>query len=155
MHNPCMDQFDRAILNLLQKDASLTNAQVGEKVHLSASQISRRRAKMESDGLIITYRAVVDAEKLGFDIDVFIRVTLTAHSDDTAEEFAKFLRSFHQIRSAYALAGDTDYLLHVKTRSLQELSEFINRKLLPHANVREVRSEVVLQRVVENAPLAL
>jgi DNA-binding Lrp family transcriptional regulator len=53
------------------------------------------------------------------------------------------------------LAGDTDYLLHVKTRSLQELSEFINRKLLPHVNVREVRSEVVLERVVENAPLAL
>lgn len=150
-----MDQFDCAILNLLQADAALTNAELGEKVHLSASQISRRRARLETDGYIKRYRAEVNAAKLGFEIDVFIRVTLTAHSDDTAEEFGKFLRGFSQVRSAYALAGNADYLLHVKTRSLPDLSNFINRQLLPHANVREVRSEIVLERVKENAPLAL
>ncbi len=150
-----MDQFDCAILNLLQANASLTNAELGEKVHLSASQISRRRARLEADGYIKGYRAEVNAAKLGFEIDVFIRVTLTAHSDDTAEEFGKFLRNFSQVRSAYALAGNADYLLHVKTRSLPDLANFINRQLLPHANVREVRSEIVLERVKENASLAL
>ncbi len=150
-----MDQFDRALLNHLQLDASLTNAELGEKVHLSASQISRRRARLEAGGTITGYRAEVDAAKLGFEIDVFIRVALTAHSDDTAEEFGKFLRGFSQVRSAYALAGEADYLLHIKTRSLPALSDFVNRQLLPHPNVREVRSDIVLERVKENAPLAL
>ncbi len=150
-----MDQFDRAILNHLQLDASLTNAELGERVHLSPSQISRRRTKLEGDGYIVGYRAEVDAAKLGFDIDVFIRVALTAHSDDTAEEFGKILRGYEQVCSAYALAGEADYLLHVKTRSLRDLSEFVNRQLLPHPNVREVRSEIVLERVKENSPLAL
>jgi Lrp/AsnC family leucine-responsive transcriptional regulator len=150
-----MDQFDYTILNHLQVDAAFTNADLGERAHLSASQISRRRARLEAEGYIKGYRAEVNAEKLGFEIDVFIRVTLTAHSDDTAEEFGKFLKSFSQVRSAYALAGSADYLLHIKTRSLRDLSKFINRQLLPHANVGEVRSEIVLERVKENAPLAL
>ena len=150
-----MDQFDRAILNHLQVDASLTNAELGEKVHLSPSQISRRRTRLEQEGIITGYQAVVDARKVGFEIDVFVRVALTAHSDDTAEEFGRFLRNFHQVRSAYALAGEADYLLHIKTRSLPELSNFVNRQLLPHPNVREVRSEIVLERVKENGPLVL
>ncbi len=150
-----MDSFDRAILNQLQNDAALTNAELAEKVHLSASQISRRRARLEEDGLITGIRAMVDAAKLGFDIDVFIRVMLTAHSDDTAAEFGRLLNRFDEVRSAYALTGDADYLLHIKLRSLSALSNFINRQLLPHPNVREVRSEIVLERVKENAPLPL
>lgn len=150
-----MDQFNCAILNHLQVNAALTNAELADQVHLSASQISRRRARLEADGIISGYRAEVDAAKLGFDIDVFIRVTLTAHSDDTAESFGRFLNGFSEVRSAYALAGNADYLLHVKTRSLPDLSHFINRRLLPHPNVGEVRSEIVLERVKENSPLAL
>lgn len=150
-----MDRFDRAILDCLQQDASLTNSGLSDKVHLSASQISRRRAKLETGGYIEKYCAVLNPEKLGFEIDVFVRVALTAHNGDTAEEFGKTLRAFKQVISAYAIAGEADYLLHVKTRSLAEFSEFVNRKLLPHPNVREVRSEIVLERVKVNAPLPL
>ena len=150
-----MDRLDRHILEQLQRDSSLSNAELAAAIGLSASQVSRRRARLETTGLIRGYGARLDARALGFSMDVFIRVTLTAHSADTATEFSHFLRSLPELRSAHALTGTADYLLHAKVRDLDALSALVNRHLLPHRNVHEVRSDIALQTIIEEAPLPL
>jgi len=150
-----MDNKDRAILAHLQQNSDLTNADLANLVSLSASQVSRRITRLEEAGIISGYRAQVDARQLGLDINAFVRVSLTAHSADTAEEFGRFLQSLPVVRNAYALTGESDYLVHVCLRNLEELSDFVHRSLLPHENVQYVRSDIALDSIVENAPLTI
>lgn len=142
-----LDNYDRRILSLLQDDASLTNAALAERVALSASQCSRRRLALEAEGLIAGYRAELDAAKLGYQVEAFTRVTLTGHSEATAEDIAGFFDRLPEVRMAYTLTGDADYLLHVHVRTLDELAAFVHRRLLPHPSVAQVRSDIVLQRI--------
>ncbi|MBX2826369.1 MAG: Lrp/AsnC family transcriptional regulator [Gammaproteobacteria bacterium] len=150
-----MDRFDCRLLGLLQQDASRSNADLATEIGLSSSQISRRRVRLEQSGVIERYIAKVSAPAVGLQMDVFIRVTLTAHSADTASEFSRFLSTLPELRSAYSLTGDADYLLHAKVRDLASLSELVSQQLLPHKNVREVRSEIALQTIVEDSPLPI
>ena len=93
-----LDPLDLRLLSLLQENASLSNAELGERIGLSASQCSRRRAGLEEAGYIRAYRADLDARKLGYGIEAFTRVTLSKHSDATAEDFAHFKTRFNQLR---------------------------------------------------------
>ena len=150
-----MDRFDIALLDALQRDASQSNAVLADKIGLSASQVSRRRAALEAEGLIGAYRAVLDHAALGFGIDAFIRVALSAHGTAPADNFAAYLRGLPDIHAAWAVTGDADYLLHARLRTLADLSRLIANDLLPHAAVREVRSEIALDRIKQDAPLPL
>ena len=146
-HEMDLDGFDRRILDLLQKDASLTNAALADQVALSPSQCSRRRIALEEAGFITGYRAEVDAARLGYAVEAFSRVTLAAHSETVVDDIAGFFDGLPEVRMAYTLTGDADYLLHVQVRSLDELASFVHRRLLPHPMVAQVRSDIVLQRV--------
>jgi DNA-binding Lrp family transcriptional regulator len=145
-----LDPFDLKILSVLQDDASLSNAELAAQVGLSPSQCSRRRAGLEEAGYIRAYRADLDAGKLGYGIEVFTRVTLSKHSDATAEDFAHFLEGLDEVQQAHSVAGDADYLLHIRVRSLDELAELVHRRLLPHPHVLQVRSDIVLKTIKEN-----
>jgi DNA-binding Lrp family transcriptional regulator len=145
-----LDPRDLRLLSLLQEDASLSNAELAERIGLSASQCSRRRAGLEEAGYIRAYRADLDARKLGYGIEAFTRVTLSKHSDATAEDFAHFLEGLGEVLAAHSVAGDADYLLHIRVRSLDELGEFVLKRLLPHPHVHQVRSDIVLKTIKEN-----
>jgi DNA-binding Lrp family transcriptional regulator len=145
-----LDPLDLRLLALLQEDASLSNAELAERVGLSASQCSRRRSGLEEAGYIRAYRAELDAKKLGYGIEAFTRVTLSKHSDATAEDFAHFLEGLGEVLAAHSVAGDADYLLHIRVRSLDELGEFVLKRLLPHPHVHQVRSDIVLKTIKEN-----
>jgi DNA-binding Lrp family transcriptional regulator len=145
-----LDPLDLRLLSLLQEDASLSNAELAERIGLSASQCSRRRAGLEEAGYIRAYRADLDARKLGYGIEAFTRVTLSKHSDATAEDFAHFLEGLGEVLAAHSVAGDADYLLHIRVRSLDELGEFVLKRLLPHPHVHQVRSDIVLRTIKEN-----
>ena len=150
-----IDAFDIAILDVLQNDASLTNAELSERVHLSPSQCSRRRAALEKSGVIRGYRADLDARMIGFPIEAITRVTLTAHSDQAAEEFATVLGSLEEIVEAFVVTGDADYIMRIRVRTLDELADFIHRRLLPLPAVGQVRSELVLRSIKRRGALPL
>jgi len=145
-----LDPLDMRLLALLQDDASLSNAELAERIGLSASQCSRRRAGLEAAGYIRAYRADLDARKLGYSIEAFTRVTLSKHKDTTADDFAHFLESLDEVQQAHSVAGDADYLLHLRARALDELAEFVHKRLLPHPHVAQVRSDIVLKTIKEN-----
>jgi len=155
MHEILLDSFDRAILKALQQDASLTNATLGSLVNLSASQCSRRRARLEAEGAIRGYSARLDAARLGFDLRAIIRVNLSTHSERTDESFVAFLSRHDEVREAYSVSGDADYILHIVTHDLAAFAEFIHRSLLPHPQVAQVRSEIILRSMKEEKGLPI
>jgi DNA-binding Lrp family transcriptional regulator len=150
-----LDQFDRKILALLQEDARLTNADLAERVHLSASQCSRRRQRLEEEGLIRGYRAVLDRDRLGFPLVNVISVTLATHNRDNARRFAELLANLPEVQEAHALTGEMDYVLKVVTPDLNSLSDFVNGVLLPHESVQHVKTAIVLETLKESWALPL
>lgn len=150
-----LDRLDLRLLEALQADARLTNQQLGERIGLSASQCSRRRAALEAAGLIRGYRAELDAAALGLHVLAFIQVTLKAHSGDNARRFRDLLARVDAIQEAYALTGDTDYLLKAIVPDLAGLSRLVNEVLLAHESVARLRSSIVLDHLKDRSRLPL
>ncbi|WP_349038750.1 Lrp/AsnC family transcriptional regulator [Pseudotabrizicola sp. 4114] len=145
MHGMILDSFDVAILVALQKDGAMTNAALSEVVNLSASQCSRRRAALEQAGVIEGYTARLSATRLGYGMRAIVRVNLSSHGQTKETDFARFLTRYPQIRSAFSVSGDADYILDIRVRDLDEFAEFLHRQLLPNPHVSQVRSEIVLR----------
>lgn len=148
-----IDKFDRKILAALQSDGRLTNAELSDRVNLSASQCSRRRSQLENDGYINGYRAVLNREKLGFGFVNVITVTLATHNRDNAQKFARLIENLPEVMEAHALTGEMDYLVKVVTPDLKALTEFVNDVLLPHESVQHVKTAIVLDTIKESSAL--
>ena len=153
MHVTHLDPFDRAILRALQRNSALTNAGLGALVNLSPSQCSRRRAALEKAGVILGYGARLSDRALGLGLRAVTRVNLSAHTAAVDEDFAGFVRRDPAVRAAYSVSGDADYVLEVHVADLDAFAEFIHRRLLPHPQVTQVRSEIVLQVTKEDRAL--
>lgn len=150
-----LDAFDRKILALLQADARLTNNDLSAQVNLSPSQCSRRRQRLEDEGYIKGYRAVLDRDRLGFSLTNMVTVTLATHNRDNARRFAELVARLPEVQEAHALTGEMDYILKVVTPDLKALSEFVNGELLPHESVQHVKTAIVLETLKETGSLPL
>lgn len=142
-----MDHFDIRILQALQEDGRLTNQELASRVGLSASQCSRRRMKLEADGVITGYRAVIDPGSVGFELLVYIDVTLNTHNPDNSRHFTDLVNRIPQVRKAAALTGEMDYRLKVLVNGLSDLSGIINERLLPDPSVQTVKSTIALKQL--------
>jgi DNA-binding Lrp family transcriptional regulator len=142
-----LDSFDRKLLAALQDDGRLTNQELGERIGLSPSQCSRRRQALEESGLIRGYRAELAAEALGLNVLVFIEVNLTSHNKESAERFQALVQRVDFVQEAYALSGETDYLLKVIVPDLKGVQELVNETLLGHAAVTRVCTSIVLNPI--------
>jgi DNA-binding Lrp family transcriptional regulator len=150
-----LDALDWRLIDQLQTDASQTNAVLAERIGLSASQISRRRLRLEEANVLKGYRAVVDAAAVGLGVTVFIHVALDTHSRDNARRFRDLVRLTPAVLEAHALTGEADYLLKVAVGDLKALSQLVNEVLLPHESVARVRSEIALDTLKESGVLPL
>ncbi|BCH34416.1 AsnC family transcriptional regulator [Mesorhizobium sp. L-8-10] len=155
METTQLDPFDRKILALLQADARLTNNDLSATVNLSPSQCSRRRQRLEEEGYIKGYRAVLDRDRLGFSLTNMVTVTLATHNRDNARRFAELVARLPEVQEAHALTGEMDYILKVVTPNLKALSEFVNGELLPHEAVQHVKTAIVLETLKETGSLPL
>lgn len=149
------DGFDLKLLDALQDEGRLTNQELAERVGLSASQCSRRRLRLEEAGVIRGYRADLAADGLGFDVLVFVHVSLAAHSPDNARRFRDLVLRIPEVQEAYSLTGEADYLVKAILPDLRSLSRLVNEVLLPHESVAHVRSSIVLDRLKATARLPL
>ena len=150
-----IDQFDRKILALLQADARLTNNELSDRVNLSPSPCSRRRQRLEEEGFVAGYRAVLNRDRLGFGLVNVVTVTLATHNRDNSRRFAALIAGLPEVQEAHALTGEMDYILKVVTRDLKALSEFVNGVLLPHDSVQHVKTAIVLETLKETSALPL
>ncbi len=150
-----MDTFDRKILAALQKDGRLTNAELAEVVGLSASQCSRRRVSLEQTGVIRGYTAQIDAAKVGVELTSLISITLATHDEQNAAKLRALLSELPNVQDAYALTGEMDYSIKVVSENLEALSSFVNKTLLPHPAVQNVRTAIVLDTLKSTSALPL
>jgi len=150
-----LDAFDMKLLAAVQENSAATNAEIGGVIGLSASQVSRRRQKLEDSGIIRRYRAALDPEALGFMVTAFIGVTLGAHSRENARKFRNMVTAMPEVLEAHTLTGDVDYMLKVVVRDLKALSRIINDELLPHEAVHHVRSSIAMDTLKDDNLLPL
>ncbi|WP_223870761.1 Lrp/AsnC family transcriptional regulator [Salipiger aestuarii] len=155
VHDMELDRFDRAILVALQADATVSNTALAETVHLSASQISRRRAALESAQVILGYTARLNAGKLGFGLRAITRVNLRSHGQGGDADFARFVAGRPEICAAFSVSGDADYVLDIRVRDPDAYAAFIHDHLLPHPQVGQVRSELVLKTLKDRGGVTL
>lgn len=147
MPNPELDRIDLHLLAELQLSGRLTNAELAERVHLSASACLRRIQRLEREGVIASYRAEVDPERLGLGLQAFVRVQLRHHEADAVAAFNVFVNEWEEVVACHALTGDMDYLLHVVVQDLEHFSRFLLDRLLSQAGVADVNSSFVLRTV--------
>ena len=150
-----LDIADIRILDALQRDGRLGNAELADHVGLSPSQCSRRRMALEQTGLIDSYAAHLSADKLGLGVTVFVYVSLHAHSEDAARRFATLVNTLPEVQEAYSVTGDVDYHLKLVVPDLAALSHILNERLLAHDTVARLRSSVALERLKETSALPL
>jgi DNA-binding Lrp family transcriptional regulator len=150
-----MDNFDIRLLKALQEDGRLTNNDLAERIGLSASQCSRRRAALEDSGVIESYHAVLSAEAVGLGVLVFVKVGLATQSPDSGEAFIRLINGIEEVQEAFSLTGDADFLIKMAVPDLKTLSHLLNDVLLPHRSVAHVHSYVVLERVKQTTRLPL
>ncbi len=148
-----LDATDTKLLRLLQRDASLTAQQLGDALHLSASQAGRRRAQLEQAGYITAIVARLDAARLGLGVQAFIQVQLASHQPESARSFARMIRARHEIVSAWTMTGEADHLLRVWCTDLGALNRLTHEVLLAHPSVARVMSQIVMDQIKADAPL--
>ncbi|MEP3430032.1 MAG: Lrp/AsnC family transcriptional regulator [Roseibium sp.] len=145
-----LDGFDVKLLASLQENAALTNAELGEAIGLSASQVSRRRQKLEDGGVIRRYRAALSPEALGLTVTAFVGVTLGAHSKENARKFRNMVTAMPEVQEAHTLTGDVDYMLKIVVTDLKSLSRIVNDELLPQEAVHHVRSSIAMDTLKDD-----
>jgi DNA-binding Lrp family transcriptional regulator len=148
-----LDHADALLLQALQKDGRLTSQELAEVTNLSPSQCARRRQRLEEAGIIGGYRATVDPARLGIAIVAFMRIFMASHSRENAVAFQKLVAATPEILDAWALTGETDYLLRVAVPDLKALNGLVQEVLLPHPVVARVQSQIVMAELKANAPL--
>ena len=142
-----IDSLDRKILLLLQEDASLTAAAIGEKVGLSQSPCWRRIQRLKDSGLVKQQGMVFHRKKLGFGTMVFAAVKLTAHGRSKVSEFGETIRQFPEVLECHLLLGQVDFLLRIVTPDLEAYERFFFEKLSQLPDVQEVTSSIALTEV--------
>lgn len=148
-----LDPTDRKLLRIVQTDAQITAADLGERLNLSASQAARRRQRLEAEGYVTGYRAALDPEKLGLGVQAFIQIVMATHTAENAADFVRLTRGRQDITGAWTLTGEADYLLRVWCADLPALNRLVQQVLLPHPAVSRVHSQIVMERVKPDAPL--
>jgi Lrp/AsnC family leucine-responsive transcriptional regulator len=142
-----LDRTDVAILDLLQREGRIANAELAERVNLSASACLRRVQRLERDGVIAGYGARLNPSALGLGLVAFVRVQLEKHGSTSIEGFADAVAGWDEVVACHALTGDMDYLLHIVVRDLEHFSRFLLDRLLDAGGVADVNSSFVLRTV--------
>jgi DNA-binding Lrp family transcriptional regulator len=148
-----LDPLDRRLLAALQKDAHLTAQDLSVQLNLSASQIGRRRQRLETDGYITGYAARLDPVRLGLNVQGFVQVHLGTHRPEHSTSFARLMTTRPEIVSVWTMTGDADYLLRVYCEDLPNLNRLIHEVLLPHPAVSHVHSQIVMDQLKPDGPL--
>ena len=149
-----IDAIDRKILRVLQEDASLSVAEIGERVGLSSTPCWKRVQRMENEGIIIGKVALVDQNKIGLGLSVFVSVESNDHSDAWLKKFAQAVSAMPEVIEFYRMAGDVDYMLRVVVADIQGYDVFY-KKLIATVPLKNVTSRFAMERIKSTTALPI
>ncbi len=144
-----LDAIDIKILQELQCNSKLTTKELAEAVHLSASPTFERQKRLEREGYIKKYVAVVDPDKVGNGMIVLCNIRLKQHGKEYAKEFADAVQQMQEVTECYNTSGDFDYLIKVFVRDMHHYQEFVLNRLGEIKSIGSVHSVFVIGAVKE------
>lgn len=147
-----IDEIDRRIVVALQRDASLSIDQLSEEVHLSRNACWRRVKLMEEEGIITGRVALVDAERLGYGLSVFILVRTTHHEPGWLDRFRSAVQSIPEIQGVYRMSGDLDYVLRARVPDVKAYDRLYQR-LIAKVPLSDVSASFVMEEIKETMML--
>ncbi|MEO8240747.1 MAG: Lrp/AsnC family transcriptional regulator [bacterium] len=150
-----LDATDRRILGVLQKDARITNAVLSEQVNLSPSACHRRVQRLEQDGFIAAYVALLNARKMGRPTTVFVEITLQSQAEDLLDAFEREVARIPDILECHLMAGTADYLIKIIAEDTEDFARIHRRFLSRLPGVRQMQTSFALRTVVQTTALSV
>jgi Lrp/AsnC family transcriptional regulator len=149
-----MDAIDRKILAVVQDDASLSVADIGQRVGLSSTPCWKRLQRLEVDGVITKRVALIDPEKIGLGITVFVSIETGDHSNEWLKRFAEVASAMPQVMEFYRMAGDVDYMLRVVVQDMPSYDTFY-KKLIATVPLKNVTSRFAMEKIKSTTALPI
>lgn len=150
-----LDELDRRILIELQREARLPNAELARRLNLSPPAVHARIKRLEEGGLIRGYVALLDRERLGFDMLCFIQITLQLHQIEQVTDFRVTVQQIPEVLECHHVTGEYDYLLKIVVRNRQELERLVMEKLTPIPGVARIHTSLVFSEIKTSTALPL
>lgn len=150
-----MDKIDRSIMNLLQKDGKITIKEIAERLNLTTTPVFERIKKLEREGYIESYKAILNRKKVGLPLLVFCDITLNQHQTDYIKKFEKDIQKLPEVLECYHVAGMFDYLIKVTVKDMDVYQDFVANKLASLDNIGKVQSSFVMTAVKESTFLSI
>ncbi len=141
-----LDQTDIKILEILQQDGRITTKALADQLNLSTTPVFERVKRLEKNGIIKQYVALVDNRKLDLSLTAFISISLTKHSRSYLEKFVTEVDQYPEVMECYHIAGNFDFLLKIVVKNMEKYESFILTKLSTIANLGQVQSSFVLSK---------
>jgi DNA-binding Lrp family transcriptional regulator len=140
-----LDDVDRQILSDLQGDGRMTNVELAKCAGISAPPCLRRVRALEDGGIVRGYHADIDADALGYSVNVFAFVGLTSQAESDLREFEEMVSALPQVRECHMLMGETDFLLKIVAHDWDDFQRFLTSKLTPAPNVSHVKTALAIR----------
>jgi Lrp/AsnC family transcriptional regulator, leucine-responsive regulatory protein len=148
-----LDTTDRKILSALQKTGRMSNADLSEKVNLSPSACHRRVQRLEADGYIRDYVALLDARKMAVSTTVFVEITLSGQADELLDAFEKAVSRIPDVLECHLMAGSADYILKVVAENTDDFARIHRQYLSRLPGVAQMQSSFALRTVFKTTAL--
>jgi len=148
-----LDDTDRRILRVLQKSGRMSNSDLADKVNLSASACHRRVQRLEADGYIKDYVALLNARKMGLPTTVFVEITLQAQADEVLEAFEAAVARVPDVLECHLMAGSADYILKVVAEDTEDFARIHRQYLTRLPGVAQMQSSFALRTVFKTTAL--
>ena len=142
-----LDETDLQILKTLQKNAKLTTKELADAVHLTPTPVFERQKRLERQGYIKKYVAILDPEMLGQGLQVFCKVKLKHINHEIVDAFVRRIQRIPEVTECYNTSGAYDYLLKVRARDMKQYQEFVLNKLGEIENISSIESTFVMDEV--------
>lgn len=149
-----LDGKDAEILRLLQENAKLTIREIASKVHLSPTPTHERIKRLEREGVIRKYVALLDNRKINKGITVIVQISLKEHNKRAAQEFIDAVLDFKEVTECYNISGDFDFMLKIVVESMESFHYFSVNKLSEISGIAQTKSIFVMDTIKET-PLLL
>ena len=155
MNTISIDRYDLLLLEAIQRDGHATNAVLGERIHLSASQVSRRLQRLEDVKVVTGYAALLDPHAIGLGVTAYAQVVLERHDKTRPAEFERAVTAMADVLECFAVTGEAGYVLRLVAPDLPTFSDFMMKRLLTLPGVVTVKTNIALSKVKETHELPL
>ena len=151
-----MDRLDKRILHELQQDGRLTNAELAERVGLSATPCARRVKQLEEDGVIERHVVLLNASRLGLKLHALVQISMDKHTPDRFEHFETEVRKHPEVTELLLITGQSaDYLLKLVVPDMEHYHDFLLNKITRIEGVADVHSSFIMRQVIDSTALPL